>query len=528
MAEESVIVKAHQPCEDCGSSDALAVYVDGTHCFSCGKTRKENYEGAVPERRIGGLLPDGELKALEKRGISLDTCKKFGYRINTWQGEPCHTAPYFKDGKMVAQHIRTSGKEFPWVGDVRELELFGQHLWRAQGEKARLIITEGEIDCMTISQTLNNTWPVVSVPNGAQSAAKFLKQNIEFIESFPDVVLAFDNDDQGRMATDQALAILSPGKVRVVKFPDGYKDANDMLKDGQGGKLVGLIFQAAPYRPDGVLVGKDLWDVVSTPIADGIDLPYPALSAMLRGLREGVFMFTAGSGVGKSTLVHEIAYNLLMEHEEPIGVVALEDSTQRTALRYPSLYLNKRLDLERVPEDTLREAFDATINNNKFYMYDHFGSLESDNLLSKIRYMTKSLGIKYIILDHISIVISGMDVPDERKAIDKLMTDLRSLAEETHACFLCVVHINRSGNNANEGGQISLRDLRGSGSLEQLSDAVIALERDQQAAGKESDYSALRVLKNRITGELGVADTLKYDKVTGRLLPSYLETFEEV
>jgi twinkle protein len=527
MSQEGVLIRSHLPCEACGSSDAKAEYSTGEHCFSCGAHNFEESDEIPVVRPKLGLI-EGIAKGLDKRGINEDTCRKFGYKIGSYRDTPAHIAPYFKDGQLVAQHLRTADKKFPWLGDSQGVELFGQNLWKAQGDNSRLIITEGELDCMSVSQVLNNRWPVVSLPSGAGSADRALRDNIEFIESFNDVVIAFDNDDAGREATDMALQIISAGKLRVVKFPEGIKDANDMVKSGKAGQLVGLIFQAAPYRPDGILNGTELWDVVSTPITDGIGLPYPMMSSMLRGLRKGIYFLTAGSGVGKSTLVHEMAYHLLMEHKEKIGVVALEDSTQKTALRYPSLYLNKRLDLESVPEEKLREAFDATINNDKFYMYDHFGSLESDNLMSKIRFMIKGMGIKYIILDHVSIVISGMDVPDERKAIDKLMTDLRSLAEETDACFLVIGHINRSGNNANEGGQITLRDLRGSSALEGLSDAVIALERDQQAEGNEGDISQIRILKNRITGDLGLADTLKYYKDTGRLLPEYLEEFELV
>ena len=70
-----------------------------------------------------------------------------------------------------------------------------------------------------------------------------------------------------------------------------------------------------------------------------------------------------------------------------------------------------------------------------------------------------------------------------------------------------------------------MRDLRGSGSLEQLSDAVIALERDQQSP-VDANKARIRVLKNRTTGEVGVADDLTYNKDTGRLLPSWQDDFE--
>lgn len=166
--------------------------------------------------------------------------------------------------------------------------------------------------------------------------------------------------------------------------------------------------------------------------------------------------------------------------------------------------------------------------DNKWFAYDHFGSSDIDNLLSKLRYMVVGLGCKVIVLDHISIVVSALDEAggeSERKVIDKLMTKLRSLIEETGAMVLAVVHLKRpdKGKSFNEGRQVSLTDLRGSGSLEQVSDVVIALERDQQ--GDEPNLASIRVLKNRPIGETGPAGAVTYDPETGRLTPADGESF---
>jgi twinkle protein len=513
----SELVRAHLPCPECGSSDALAEYSDGgTYCFACetyGNTSKEVIE--MPSELI-----KGNLRALHKRSISKDTCAKFGYTVGSFKDTTVHIAPYYQGGDLVGQHLRFPDKNFIWLGDSKGVELFGQKLWQPRG---RLIITEGEIDCMSISQAFNNSWAVVSLPSGVGSVVKALKNNLEFLSGFDDIVLAFDADEPGRKATEKAIDIL--GKVRVCSYPSDCKDANDVLVKHGAKAVVSVVFEAQTERPDGILVGEELWDIVKAPIPEGLELPYPELQDSLQGLRKGIYMVTAGSGIGKSTLVHEIGYDILTRHKEKLGVIALEDGTQKSALRYPSLYLNKRLDLEQATEEELREAFDATINNDRFYLFDHFGSLDETNLITKIKFMIKSLGVKYIILDHISIVISGLGVDNERKAIDMLMTSLRSIAEETECVFLCVVHINRGGTNANRGEQISLRDLRGSGALEQLSDVVIALERDQQDEATD-DISTIRILKNRTTGVTGEVDTLVYSKETGRLLPEYIQEFE--
>lgn len=135
--------------------------------------------------------------------------------------------------------------------------------------------------------------------------------------------------------------------------------------------------------------------------------------------------------------------------------------------------------------------------------------------------MVQSLDCKIIILDHISIVVSGIEEGDERRTIDNLMTQLRKLVEEVKCAMFVVSHLKRpSGNLGHEEGvQTSLSHLRGSHSLAQLSDAVIGFERNQQSE-TESNIMIVRVLKNRFSGETGVATSLIYDKNTGRLAES--------
>ena len=161
---------------------------------------------------------------------------------------------------------------------------------------------------------------------------------------------------------------------------------------------------------------------------------------------------------------------------------------------------------------TLKEAYDSTINNWNLYLYDHFGSLSADTIYSRIEYMALGLDIKVIFLDHLSILLSGLD-GDERRMIDQTMTNLRSLVERTGITLFLVSHLRRTQTDKDhtEGARVSLGQLRGSQAISQLSDTVLALERDQQS---EDDVSTLRVLKNRYSGETGVAASLKYDKTT--------------
>ncbi len=247
----------HEACEKCGSTDAKAVYSNDTaYCFSC-EAFFPSADGETirtPRRRIG-MISNLEYKPLNKRKIALETARKYGYGYAHHNGRAVQVAPYYNNGELVAQHLRTADKDFSWTGEAKKLELFGQHLWRIGGK--RLVITEGEIDCLTIAQVFNLKWAVVSVPNGAQSAKKYVLQNIEFIESYDEVVFAFDNDEFGRKAAEECAQIVTPGKSKIANFSP-FKDANEMLTSGKGSQIAGVIFEAKMYRPDGIVAANEL------------------------------------------------------------------------------------------------------------------------------------------------------------------------------------------------------------------------------------------------------------------------------
>jgi twinkle protein len=160
------------------------------------------------------------------------------------------------------------------------------------------------------------------------------------------------------------------------------------------------------------------------------------------------------------------------------------------------------------------------LGTGRLYAYDHFGSLNEDILMNRIRYMVKGLGCDVVVLDHISMVVSGADLEaDERRLLDHAMTTMRTLTQETNATFHVVSHLKRKeGRSHEEGGKVSLSHLRGTQAIAQLSDAVIGCERDQQDDDAEaSNTTVLRVLKNRYAGITGVACALLFDHKTGRL-----------
>lgn len=525
----------HFPCPSCGSSDAYSEYSDGHgYCFACCKYFPPTDEATKMEstkKEAKGLIPISELSfsALNARGINKDTCQKLKYYVGYYNDKPCQVACYYDlQGNLVGQKLRFPDKTFSIRGKISNC-LFGSQLWES-GKK--IVVTEGEIDALTVSQLQGNQWPVVSIPNGAQAAKKAIEANLEYLSNFEQVILMFDMDEPGRKAIEDCCRVLPPGTAFVANLP--CKDPNECLQKGKSKEVIQAIWNARLYRPDGIVSGEELYEKCVTDIgniADSVPYPWSAVNEKTRGIRHGeLYVVTSGSGMGKSTLLRELEYYFGVEKQELCGIVALEESTRKTGLELMSLYLNRRviIDPNSVTEGQRSEAFKATIGNGNFFLYDHFGSLDSSNLLSKLRYMIVSLGCKRIFLDHISIVVSGMDSDEdggERKAIDKLMTNLRSLVEETQCTMFVVSHLKRPEKKGHEeGGQVSLSQLRGSGAIAQLADMVIGLERNQQ--GENPNVLTIRVLKNRFSGDTGVSGYLCYNPETGRLVDMDAVDFE--
>jgi twinkle protein len=159
------------------------------------------------------------------------------------------------------------------------------------------------------------------------------------------------------------------------------------------------------------------------------------------------------------------------------------------------------------------------LGTDRIFLYDSFGSNSLENIIGRVRHMAKAMDCKYIVLDHLSIVVSSQENGDERKAIDEIVTRLRMLIQELRISLIMVSHLRRPQGQGHEDGAVtSLSQLRGSAAIAQLSDMVIGLERNGQHENEVMrNTTTVRVLKNRFSGITGPATYLYYDKTTGRL-----------
>lgn len=543
----------------CYSSDGVSVYADGSACcHACDaqlfpKSKQYNYydwmDGKTPEdckgqRRETNQEPSmntssnsqanleleirnyerATFKGFPDRNILIQTAQKFGVKVD---GNGLVYFPYYnRDNHICGFKIRTPNKDFRVVGKVvgEDVMLFGQQLFKSGGKY--VTVHEGEFDALAGFQLMGSKFPNLSIPTGAKGAVKACRMNLDYLETYDRKVLSFDGDKAGKNASDETAPLFTPGTCQVMNHPEDRKDACEYSKANMSGQFSNLFWDAKVYTPSGIVnLGDDFEGLFNRKSRMCHPYPWEGLTAKTRGFRKKELVtICSGSGMGKSAITRELNYHLLKTTDDNIGVLYLEEDVERTKLGVMGMAANKPMHLDDVFEgmsrDEIKEAYDETVGSGRMYAFDHFGSCSVDEILNRVRYLIKGLECEWVILDHLSIIVSGLEGDDERKNIDLAMTKLRTIVEETGAGMFLVSHLKRvAGDRGHEdGAQISLGHLRGSQSIAQLSDMVIGLERNQQHTNPlVANTTQLRVLKNRYSGEVGEAGMLLYDRDTGRM-----------
>jgi twinkle protein len=476
-------------------------------------------------RRINPELIAG----LGDRRISVETARKFGVMSSADPNSPeLHVYPYYdKDGIHVANKVRRRNGEprFTWEGNKKTATLFGQNLF-PPGCAKRLTIVEGECDAMAVYQMNElakpgSNYPVVSV-HSAGEAERCIAENLAYVNSFDEIVIAFDKDEPkhnpkdpskphypGQEAARRVARLFEIGKIRILTLED-HKDANDYLKAGATKKFLKEWWAAPKFVPTGIKLGRDLWeDIANPPQYETIEYPFAGLNDKTYGLRLSEFVVvTAPPKIGKTTILKAIEYHILKNTESGLGLLHLEETNTDTALGLMSIEARKPLHLpdvrEAVTQEELRHYYDSIVNNERLVIWDHFGSNTVDEVINVMRHM-HAMGCKYVVLDHLSIVVSDQS-GDERKQLDELATKIKMLCMELNMAVIAVVHQNA------EGG------IRGTKGIEQLANLVIRLTRNKMDPDEwRRSITRVDVTENRFVGRTGPACWLQYVESEGVL-----------
>ena len=525
----------HTNCPKCDSSDAFS-YKDGDdfgYCFSCCKSSpinptyiKEDYSydmHTIPE------IQDYDTRGFQERGITKVVASHFGVKVSYAEDGTIasHFYPYTKKGSIVAYKERKLPKQFVIHGDFKDTELFGQNM--AQGSRT-LVITEGELDAMAVSQAqytkYNKFFPVVAMPSA--SAVNLILEQREWIRGFESVILMLDNDEVGQQATQKCAKIIGFDKVKVASLPE--KDPCEVLIKHGSDMLMKCLFDAKEFSPVGVLRGDSIWDHFKQ-LQNTISLPYPkclgGLNTKLKGIRLGeITLFTSGTGSGKSTVIKEIVLEILKETPDMVGMVSLEESIGDTAQKFIGMALDKA-NLDEISEEDKYKGFQQVFGDERLVLLDHQGSVSDESLVDKIEHLAL-MGCKYLILDHITIAVSeGAKGKTGNEAVDSIMSDLLKITKKHNIWLGIISHLRKGEKPFEEGNLPTIDDIKGSGSIKQISFDIVAFARNMIAASDdERNTIRLRVLKSRHTGQTGDCGFTKYNTETGRLGEATLLDFD--
>lgn len=540
------------PCVDkqgCGSSDAASVYSDPEvlsgelryKCFSCGlhvrqsvltELQNKTMAATTPVQKQPTELTPMQPVASEFRAVTLETFRKYSVQ-QTAHGELGF--PYMKKGETKAYKLKSPDKKFRSEGPIGSCDpLFGMHLFPPDPQRS-ITITEGELDALSAYQMLGGAGPVVSLKNGAAAVGTDIKAAYEYLTGFEKVILCFDLDKAGKEATKAAAEILG-NKAYVFPWDNKtYKDANDWLQAKNAKEFVSNWWKSSLHKPDGIVTMGSLRDRIGKSIAPDAHFSFKGLNRTLGGIfKKRLYMILAGSGSGKSTLLRQFAYDIWASQPgTKLGMLFLEESAEQTATHLVSQYAGKAAHIPEVEwqDGELLKNFDAVVADDRFFFWDNrMESLSPESVMRQMKFMVRVLGVEYIFFDHISMVMGASSEGDERREIDRFMTELRSFVESTGVTVFAINHLSKSGSggkSAEEGGRVRLSDARGSGAIYQLSDVVIGCERDQQNENPEKALEVTyRVLKNRPTSTQGVAAVATYDRMKDKLIEKQYRPLE--
>lgn len=523
------IISRNQPCKKCGSSDARQFYEDGgSKCFACdnfewpkdNEVRREATD-APPKKPKESLEEIFEFpcRGFEERKIRKNICEFYGVRVSYGENGLIDTHYYpYEGGK--AFKVRKLPKVFTWVG--KSAGLFGQDKFNGGGR--RLVITEGEIDALSVAQAnyekYKKFYPVVAMSSSTMT--KSLLENRDWIRSFGEVILMLDNDEAGAKATEEAIKIIGLDKVKIAKL--SQKDPNEVLLKEGGEKVLQCMFDATYHVPSGIIGKEALWEALVAYNNTPSVLYPPCLAGVnekTKGARLGeIALFVSGTSCGKSTVMREIMLHFAEVTPSRIGVVSLEESPAETARKLSGMHLMCNPAKEELTLDELKPGFDAVFGNDKFMLLDHQGSMKDESILDKLEYMALS-GCQYIVIDHITILVSeGADGLTGNEAIDMIMNKLLNFAKRHNVWIGLVSHLRKTNNTGKafeEGRMPNLDDIKGSGSIKQVSFDIIAFARNLQHEDEvERNCIQMAILKCRYTGLTGPVAGAYYDFDTGR------------
>ena len=476
--------------------------------FSLGNDFDEYYNRRRKFRRLPKLEKvepkDKAVEFMESRGISESVTNKYELTVQT-DNENVLVFP-FRDENNDLQFVKYRNINFNGKGNKEWCEkdckpiLFGMN--QCNLENKTLVITEGQIDSLTLSECgIENA---VSVPNGALGFT-WIPYCWDWFTGF-DNLIVFGDFENGSMTLLPELKKRFKGQIKAVQEIDykDCKDANQLLMQHGKQAVIDAVHNAKliPVTQVKQLADVEYVDIYSLPkISTGIK----SLDKLLGGLYYGQTILLSGRrGEGKSTFMSQIIAESL-EQDNPVFIYSgeLNDYYFKNwldlQLAGPRNLITSRDRLGFEYQTITRSTVDKISDwyRDKAYIYDN-NIIDSDEMEDLLKVIEKSImqyGIKLVCVDNLMTALEVDARDDLYRAQSKFVGNLTKLAKRYDVVVILVAHP-RKQNMA-----LTNDDVSGSADITNRVDVVMnyTTTKDRDLS---KDERILSITKNRLTGKI--------------------------
>lgn len=514
-------------CHHCGYAGTLKGGVDqktNYQHWQRPKYRKIDYSGLTE-------LPGKVLEWFKSRGISPETLyrNKIGYgKIYMPQKEDFVNAvqfPYARGEETVNIKYRDGEKNFRMEAGAERV------LYGLNDISPTMIIVEGEIDKLSCEEAGYKN--CVSVPDGAPSPnAKDYSSKFEFLENCEKEIsevnswiLAVDNDEPGRVLQEELARRLGKEKCKLVEWPEGCKDANDVLVKQGPGELAKCLAAATDYPIQGLYDMKSfqsqLLRLYENSISRGESTGWKNLDDLYT-VRPGEWTLITGiPGHGKSEFIDNLIVHLHWNNWR----FAIFSPENQPLERHMAKFLEKCLGLPFYKGVTDRmkweDVTDATrwFNDVFTFMLPEENELTVDAILNLAKTAVLRKGIKGLVIDPWNeLDHTRPGGISETEYISSAISKIRRFARVYGVHIWLAVHPAKMQKIKKDDGTMDYPvptpyDCHGSAHWRNKADNAITVYRDMKTNQIQIHVQKIRFKE---IGKVGVCE-MKYDKPTGRI-----------
>ena len=399
-------------------------------------------------------MSDATVKWFKGRGISqrtlmdLKITEEKKYFPQVQKERTAVTFNYFDlDGTLVNKKFRDGKKNFTQVADAKKI-LYGLIDIIDADE---VIFVEGEMDKASLYEA--DVKNVVSVPNGANDLDDAVSENWEIFNNEKPIVIAVDNDENGKKLEQSILDRFGRHRCFKVEWPEGCKDANDVLVQHGAIRLKSIVDARTEYPVDDVYASSDLEAKLMHIYENGFDesmfeLKDPRWQTFNELYILFLGMLTVVTGVpthGKSTWLENYVLQLLAEHETlKASFFSPEHSpVENHAIRLASKAIGKpfdKNDSRRFTRDELKEYIDWS-GRRLFHVDVPSGKKTNWTwMVDKMKEQILRYGINIFVIDAFNKVRLDSERTTETQAIGDILQELTLFVQYYRVHIFVVAH----------------------------------------------------------------------------------------